>query len=156
MNATDQAKNGFKTFIITLAISLFLFSIIYYVATDISQPVSIESTDELDKPISRNTDNKDTVKDEDSFLASAETAGTASVFEDLANQKLDVPQKTVLGGADTRESTQSTVPATGVLGVTYAFTLSISAIAFGTYFLVIEPRRRALARFERRVTNDLN
>lgn len=145
MNATDQAKNGFKTFIITLAVSLFLFSIIYYIATDISQSVNIESgTEEVSNPTSFNVSKE---------VASAEIA---SVFGDLAEQDIDVPQKMVLAGSDTAETTQSTVPATGSLDITYALALSLSAIAFGLYFLVVEPRRKALSKFEQRVTKELN
>ena len=137
MNATDQAKNGFKTFIITLVISLVIFSVIYYVATDTSQPISIE--DGVQK--------QSNAQDSDAVVAVA--SNDSSVFKELSSQKLNVPQRNVLGSAATTETTQSTVPSTGITEITYAFILSLAVLGLGAYAWVTNPRAKALRIFEK-------
>jgi hypothetical protein len=141
MNNSIQAKNGFKTFMLTLVVSLFVFSIVYYIASDTSsKKVDIEEnnvTGSVSKPAT----------------VAANTSGSA--FEDLSKQKMNVPQRAVLAGS-TVETTQSTIPVTGSTEITYAFLISMIAIFAGAYYLVFYPRKRALAEFEDRVTRDLD
>ena len=42
MNSSNQSKNGFKTFLITVSLSLVVFSALYYVITDSRDNVDIE------------------------------------------------------------------------------------------------------------------
>lgn len=151
MNNSTTAKNGFKTFILTLAISLVAFSVIYYVQTEVATKVSIENSDTVGQL------NTDSTKKVAVVPAAVETApAEASIFKVLADDKTVVAKRVVLGGATTTETTQSTVPATGITEITYAFILSISLTLFGAYLFIYEPRRKALLSFERSVKRDLN
>jgi hypothetical protein len=142
MNNSTIAKNGFKTFILTLAVCLIVFSVIYYIQTDSSNKVNIESTDKVSQA------------KEDASKQVASAADT-SVFKAITNDKTQVPTKAVLGSATTTETTQSTVPTTGITEITYAFVVSLGITLFGVYLFVYEPRRRALLDFERKVKKDL-
>lgn len=142
MNNSTIAKNGFKTFILTLAVSLIVFSVIYYIQTDASNKVNIESTDKISQ----------TKENTPKQVASA---ADTSVFKAITNDKTQVPTKAVLGSATTTETTQSTVPTTGITEITYAFVVSLGITLFGVYLFVYEPRRRALLDFERKVKKDL-
>lgn len=143
MNSTEQAKNGFKTFVITLSISLILFSIVYYVLTDATGKINIESEDQAQFKVT---------EDKVSVTKSSATTQTASVFGDLKDQKsvTSTSQKVVLGTADTTETSQSTVPSTGILSTTYALIMSLSATLLAFYFL-IQSRRKALLNFEKEI-----
>src|SRR3989344_717447 len=144
MNNSIQAKNGFKTFLLTLMISFGVFGLIYYLATFNTQhKVDIEAP----SPVQAEEENKD----EDAKVLSANTNQVVreSAFENLKNQEVNVPTREVLAGAD--ESTESTVPETGSTEITLGFMLSIIIAALGGYLLLIAPRKRALDNFERRV-----
>ncbi len=131
---TSQSLKGLKTFITTLLVSLFLFGAVYYVMSSTgSKPADIEKT--LD----------------DTTIGAVEPAksnlASASVFEDLSKQKLDVPVKNVLAGAT--QSTQSTVPGTGSVEITVGLMLSLLALGSGFYVFAKNPRKVALRDFER-------
>ncbi|EKE00046.1 MAG: hypothetical protein ACD_22C00100G0010 [uncultured bacterium] len=152
MNNSEVAKNGFKTFLITLLLTLVLFSVVYYLASDSSLKVDIEKGD---------TSNVVSVKKDATTVgkvaavandSSGEFVVKQSAFEALNKQKTASPL--VLGAAST-ETTQSTVPATGTTEITYAFVASLCLTAFGFYMLVVSPRKKALANFERNVTGRL-
>jgi hypothetical protein len=139
MNNSTVAKNGFKSFILTLAVSLLVFSVIYYVQTSSSNKVNIESTDKTtqanaDSPAVPATENK-------------------SAFKDIKASDQAVAERVVLGGAT--ETSESTVPGTGVTGITYAFAVSVGMVLLGAYLFIYEPRRRALLDFEKRVKRGL-
>ncbi|KKS21063.1 MAG: hypothetical protein UU80_C0035G0003 [candidate division WWE3 bacterium GW2011_GWA1_41_8] len=140
MNNSTQAKNGFKSFILTLSISLAVFGLIYYLATYSTQsnvdiedmtPAQAETSTEL----SANTNMGQVVRE--------------SVFEDLKDQEVNVPKREVLAGTD--EVTESTVPETGSTEITISLLLSVIIAALGGYLLFIGPRKKALDNFERRV-----
>jgi hypothetical protein len=142
MNNSTIAKNGFKTFILTLAVSLVVFSVIYYIQTDVSTKVNIESSDKVSQTKEKNS-------------KEVSSAADSRVFKTIADEKTQASERAVLGGATTKETTQSTVPATGITEITYAFVVSLGLILFGVYLFVYEPRRKALLDFERRVKKDL-
>jgi hypothetical protein len=142
MNNSTIAKNGFKTFILTLAGSLVVFSVIYYIQNDVSNKVNIENNDKISQT------KEETSKD-------VASAADSRVFKTIIDDKTKVPERAVLGGATTTETTQSTVPTTGITEITYAFVVSLGLTLFGVYLFVYEPRRRALLDFERRVKRDL-
>lgn len=147
MNSFDHAQKGFKTFIVTLTISLVVFSILYYF---------LSNKPEAD--INGNTGAKETAT-VSGYVASA------SPFEDLANKKMDVPRRAVLAGTtvagetdpnsipvETAAAPQASpsVPNTGTTEVTIAFVVSGILLLIGFYVLYLNPRKLALQSFERR------
>jgi len=183
MNSKEQAKKGFKTFILTLVISLVIFSGIYYVINSeqdddyygdynkVEEKVDVlgseagaGGTNEVDKVSER-----DTTEDE-------------SVFADLAEQKMDEEQgRQVLAGSDsvdttstidtttiidttvvadttidtTAEVAQTTVPDTGVSGPTVGVVLTLIILGFAAYIMFLGPRNVALHNFEKDFLDDL-
>jgi len=144
MSNTYQAKSGFKSFVLTLSLSLVIFSALYYVVTDMSKEVDIEKEEEQ---------NKVTVNTED------------SIFKRLSEQTSNNREGTVLAGAETaggtpstldtaEETTESTVPDTGsntFMGIATGFILLTAAL----YMIINGPRKLALSEFEKDVLKDL-
>lgn len=141
-----QAKNGFKTFIITLSISLVVFSALYYFITDSSPEISIE--------------------DDNVEVSSVEVVNEddPSVFGTIAMESKTIPatgqQAAVLAGTDvvdTTETTQSTtpVPDTGSTQITMGLLVSFVILSLGTYLIKLGPRNLALASFEQRVKRQI-
>lgn len=147
MNYETQAKNGFKTFIITLCISLVAFSAIYYLVSDATGNVDIESIDKQNEQ-SANFEVKEQVAGTTS-QANNETK-QETVFSEIAQKPTNAKStlanaNTVLGAAT--ETTQSTVPNTGsetLVGAALAGMFFSVAI----YLLFIGPRKLALESFE--------
>ena len=134
-----QAKNGFKTFVITLSLALVIFSSLYYLVTGSSSNVNIE--DDLESS---------------NELAQAESK--PSVFEDISKESAANTLPVVLAGADSTETTETTtaVPDTGTAGITYALFASTALLAFGAFVVGRGPRKLALSSFEERVIKTLN
>ena len=122
MNSKKQAQKGFKTFILTLAISLAVFSGIYYIINvEDDSPVmkttsEDESTNVLDARVAETANNN-----EETLGEKSERPEEESVFADLAVAKsVGVGEEdtdetgAVLAGADVGETTESTVPDTGI------------------------------------------
>ena len=186
MNANEQAQKGFKTFILTLSISLIVFSVIYYLISNNSnfeqnsdlvgdssntQPVVNAEAAEVVQPeapaeiVEAPTEPQvdetvavAAVEEEvtEALVAEAESevagiATEASVFEQLASQTGTTRQTgAVLAGAS--ESSQSTVPVTGVTSVTFGLIASL-VIFFGVMlFMSKDPRRFAMSGFEKKMT----
>ena len=184
MNANEQAQKGFKTFILTLSISLIVFSVIYYLISNNSnfeqnsdlvgdssntQPVVNAEAAEVvqpeapaeivEAPTEPQVDETVAVVEEEvteALVAEAESevagiATEASVFEQLASQTGTTRQTgAVLAGAS--ESSQSTVPVTGVTSVTFGLISSL-VIFFGVMlFMSKDPRRFAMSGFEKKMT----
>ena len=78
----------------------------------------------------------------------------ASLEQVRRGKEVDAEAKVVLAGAE--QSTQSTVPDTGVAGMTIGLIISIALFAFFAYIVFINPRKYALSRFERGVMDDLD
>ena len=156
MNSNTQAQKGLKTFLLTLVISLVVFSAIYYIINaDTPEKNSYEGAAESSLNVQRNS--------------SADTAtlgdtNTRSVFGELASteaQDYDVQPRQVLSGAeeydeDTIETTQTTVPVTGIFGPTFGLLLSSLSLGLGAYLIFLGPRKSALASFEKGVIKDLD
>jgi hypothetical protein len=146
MNQAEQAQKGFKTFILTLSISLIVFSAVYYFITNSS---SISSTPDIE------SDSKMSSQDssEPSSVASAE-----SVFNKLATTKTpDVQPQAVLAATSTAlEPTQASgTPQGGVTSITMGLITSVAIFLFGMYVIARDPRRLAIQEFERKIRNDL-
>lgn len=179
MNSKTQATKGFKTFILTLMISLIVFSAIYYIINTEQEESTFSERREVEQPLNSmetatlgETDvrEKEVPVTEDKPVEGV--GGEGSVFEKLANQKMDnVPQRQVLAGADTADTTavvatestvdtteveQSTVPATGISGPTLGIVLTLVILGFAAYIMFIGPRNIALYNFEKDVLDDLD
>lgn len=148
MNSFDHAQKGFKTFVVTLTLSLVAFSVLYYFLSNKSEA-----------DINNNNVAKETA-------ASASYVASASPFEDLANKKIDVPKRAVLAGStvagetdpnpivatgsSATAQTSASVPNTGSTEVTIAFIMSGIFLLIGFYVLYLNPRKLALQSFERK------
>lgn len=152
MNPETQAKNGFKTFVVTLSVSLVIFSALYYVINDTSSNVDIEEYQtSKDKTVAFETEVED-----------VKGTTTKSAFGVLANTPpTEEPQ--VLGGTDDTtttdtttttedETSESTVPETGTETL-FGTMLAVGMFSIALYFIVAGPRKFALANFEDRATN---
>src|SRR4030042_4042044 len=112
MNNSTQAQKGFQTFILTLSVSLIIFSVIYYFVTNLNK------TPDISEDI-----NKDVTKEEViSYEKEQQAVDESPVFRKLAEQDMETPRRAVLAGATqgggsggNDETTQSTpVPTSGV------------------------------------------
>lgn len=146
MNNSYQAKNGFKTFLVTLVISLGVFGLVYYLTSYPTYEVDIES--------STGGESVGVVESAKSDLVSDDPVKVEkSPFGELNTQTPDVPRRTVLAGADTtEETTESTtpVPDTGMMGMTVSLFASLLVLAGGLYYIYLGPRSLALKSFEDR------
>src|SRR3990167_4629725 len=111
-----QAKSGFKTFIVTLGVSLLLFGVLYYVLSGTSVTPNIESEPDAQEVVNSDTVSKVEVAGVAEVKGAQNSQNEKSVFSDISKKKPDVPVKAVLAGAN--EATQSTTPATGTTSIT--------------------------------------
>lgn len=145
----SQAKKGLSTFVLTLSISLIVFSAIYYFMTS-NADVSGE-----------NDLNPSAVSVYQEKNADGEEK---TVFGEIASVDPNTTSRQVLAGTDAevleeipvRQTTSSnTAPETGITSITIglfsALTLFISAIIF----VYKGPRKFALNSFEKRTTKGL-
>ncbi len=146
MNNAQTAKNGFKTFIITLVVSLTVFGFFYYVLSARTKTPDIEK-----ETSSAITNSKDTLAL--SVNPNSSEDQVTSPFKDLSQNKMEIKKKVVLS-----ESTQSTssVPDTGGTGITMGLIISSVILLLGFYVVYIGPRKYALNRFEKKVLDDFD
>jgi len=151
----DQARKGLSTFVLTLSISLIVFSTIYYLmTTNSSEP------EEISSPISA------VVTDETS--AEPEVHGDSSqstIFGEIASADPKDSYKQVLAGADemtepaTTTVTQTTQSNsnlnTGVTSITLGLVFSLVIFVFTIIFVSKNPRKLALSTFEKKTTKGL-
>ncbi len=144
----ETAKKGFKTFILTLSVSLIVFSVIYYALTTIaSRQEQAELSQTTDTEIS-------------AAIHPSPTEEPSSPFQQLATANVDQYKGAVLAGATvspTPTSTQSTtsVPATGVVSITLGLLFSLVAFVGGMYVMSNNPRKVALDGFEKNILKKL-
>lgn len=154
MSSTQQAKDGFKTFITTFVVSLVVFGAFYYFVSDsAANDVSIE---DASSAIGYTATPEQSAGAQPSIQgASADSSNdNASPFGELARQEVNVDEKTVLAGAT--QTTQSTVPETGTASITIGLISSLLLFALFIYIVFINPRKYALSRFEKRVIEKLD
>lgn len=150
MNNNYQAKNGFKTFIITLSVSIFVFSSIYYL---VAQGFNKDTTETSIEAAPTTTTQVQQNLTGDSVFGEISKKSMENVTPQVAGASDEKPQ--VLAGSDVNETTQSTVPDTGSNTMFVAFVIAMSAIALGAYVFLIGPRKFALGSFEKRVIKEL-
>ena len=144
MNNSTQAQKGFKTFLATLFISFLVFSAVYYFATEASLDLSVDDSLELTAAAPQAQD--DVLGTQDT--QEQETDEAQSVFGEIANRDPQVEAKAVLAGEDTSETTTPAVPNTGTSGITVGIIFSLGVFGSGIYYLITDPRKKALKAFE--------
>jgi hypothetical protein len=142
----DQtAKAGFKTFVITLGVSLALFGVLYYfISASTTKESNIENTE-----VSENNSNALAV-------ATTETVPTdttkkderAAVFDELTK---NAPSAVL---AASSQSTTS-VPVTGSTEITIALLSALGLLGYGALVYIKNPRRAAIENFENSITKRL-
>ncbi len=171
MNTSTQAQKGFKTFLLTLIISLAVFSAIYYVVNSSSSSGSDYSSSETDYTSSTyvKTDSAQagTLGASDSAADNVKKptpkSQETSVFKELASADMHVAQRQVLAGSDDTldvyeedDAAESTVPDTGLVSPTYGLLFSLVALSLAAYVFYIGPRRSALSAFEKDILDELD
>jgi hypothetical protein len=162
----EQAKSGFKTFIVTFGVSLLVFGVFYYIITDYSaQDINIEDTGDIIGHTkvtgSLAQDVQGVSNSEDESKSSETSSGTvneevASPFGELAQKEVNAEPRIVLAEAtgQTTQTTQSTVPDTGITSITAGFLVSIILLSFFVYVVFVNPRKYALTKFEKEIRKD--
>ena len=148
MNSTDQAQKGFKTFVLTLIVSLFVFTALYLV-------VNSDSLAGKESQVSQANVSDGQVASAQIIKDDTAVPAKASAFEQLSTQQLQVQSKAVLAASTTPGSTESTVPDTGITGPTAAAFVASISISIAAYLILAGPRKLALSYFERHVIDDL-
>lgn len=151
----ENAGKSFKTFVLTLSVSLIIFSVIYYAMT-----INSSTQESFDSELSMNSVIKEEVK-------GAETQ--KSVFSDIASKDPGVKPKEVLAGS-TVATTPTTVTTpvvaqttqsaanlqTGTFSVTAGLFISLAMFLATIVFVSNNPRRLALSSFEKNALKDLD
>ncbi len=155
---SDSAKSGFKTFILTLSISLIVFSVIYYLVTNGSEDSNTAAYQASVAPAAV-TEEPKAVLGAEAETPSAVEAEESSVFGDLAEADVKTPSTgsaAVLAGATSSPTTQTTssVPETGLVGITAGLLISLVFFLTGMYYISSNPRKAALSGFEKKVLKD--
>ncbi|MFC1700318.1 hypothetical protein ACFLZ4_01580 [Patescibacteria group bacterium] len=135
-----SAASSFRTFILTLSISLIVFSAIYYVM----------SSSGMDTDIFENSLSDSSIMEE-----SVKGTSSESVFGEIATKEPETKPRFVLAGVDeVVETTESTVPATGILSITGGFFGALIFFIAGLIIVASNPRKLALNTFEKTVTRE--
>lgn len=164
---SDSAQKGFRTFILTLSISLIVFSVAYYALTNIPHEEATANKFQVKEKetaynVKSESDSKSVFGD---IRDSADNSAVLAAEDDLSGLDEDViidedtaddtaTTTTVTTTTTTSETTQSTtaVPNTGVFSITAglfsAFILFVAALTFVTF----NPRKLALDSFEKDIT----
>jgi len=152
-NSSTQAQKGFRTFVLTLSVSLIVFSLVYYFISESQVGMESNALVKQDqpkveaKPLSANLEEKD-------------ESATESVFKKIADSKVELRERAVLAGTDTvdvdpvEQPSPSQVPQTGIFGITAGFIISTFSFLTALYVVGKGPRKLALSSFERKITKD--
>ncbi len=141
MNNSESAKRGFRTFILTLSISLIIFSAVYYALTTYN-PKSKPAEEQTVASAGDSSPNVQGAKDK------------RTVFGEIANNKPQEQAQEVLAGATSApQTTQSTtsVPVTGFTEMTIGLLLSLGLFVGAMVYNLINPRKFALSNFEKKL-----
>jgi len=149
---SETASKGFKTFILTLAISLIVFSGIYYFVTNYASDQSFVAVSDTEVSYKKSTEEveKESVQ--------GTTDSRSNSFKELIEKDdLGVAPQQVLAGAEIAEVTETTesttaVPETGAFGITLGLVLSFVLFGAGLFVVYLNPRNLAISGFEKKVT----
>ena len=151
----DSGKKGFGTFILTLSISLIVFSTIYYLMTN--------SSSESDQPDTSLSSVSKVVDQNAPPSVQGDADSQKTIFGEIAEVNPSVPYKQVLAGA-TEAETDATVsqttqsPAnldTGITSITLGLFFALILFSATIVFVYNNPRKMALSTFEKKTTKDL-
>ncbi|KKS02402.1 MAG: hypothetical protein UU55_C0015G0009 [candidate division WWE3 bacterium GW2011_GWC2_41_23] len=147
---------------LTLSISLIVFSVVYYLVTNSSGDSSAAPYQASTAPVV-----VEAVPSEAPALSAGteQVAGTSdsSVFGEIVDKPVNavsVGTAAVLAGATSAPTaTQttgsgSTVPETGVVGITAGLLVSLVFFLTGMYYISSNPRKAALSGFEKKILKD--
>lgn len=163
----SQSTKGLSTFVLTLSISLIVFSAIYYMMTtnsvsqdDYKVEVVSESkvTEEVtQQPISQNTEDVETAVASEKEDVKKEDK---TVFGKLASASPESYKGQVLAGADPLPSGSAPVVQqssasleTGVTSITAGLVSSFILFISAMVFIYRNPRKLALNTFEKKITS---
>ncbi len=157
----NQAKKGLSTFILTLSISLIVFSTIYYFMTSTSDS---DYEDSSVPSIISNVNSGDPVQKIDESPEVAGDSTERSVFEEIANVNPNTKSRQVLAGADETVPTTTTVRETttsdpnlntGITSITFGLFFALFLFLYSIIFVYKNPRKLALNSFEKRTSKGL-
>jgi len=168
---SDSAKSGFKTFILTLSISLIVFSVVYYLVTNTGAGDSSAPYQASIAPVTTGSLPSDALALEtgtevagvsDTSSDSSTFSTDSSVFGEIVDKPVGavtVNAGVVLAGATSSPTTQTTgsgaaVPETGVVGITAGLLVSLVFFLTGMYYIASNPRKSALGGFEKKILKD--
>ena len=149
-----QSTKGLSTFVLTLSISLIVFSAIYYFMT------TKASTSEYDAFNVSVIDEKKSEESSSKPVSQKNTDEGNSVFGKLASSSQDSNSGQVLAGTDVVETevpaevpqtTQSNLE-TGVTSITFGLISALALFVSGMVFIHKGPRKAALSTFEKNIT----
>ena len=161
MNNSDSAKKGFRTFILTLSISLMVFSGLYYALTTYNpkkdsgeEKIEAVNTTDLNGSDSGREDVPSIVT-KDSDTPSVQGAkDEKTVFGAVAKNKPTTrPQEVLAGATSAPQTTQSVtpVPSTGFTEMTLGLVLSLALFIGAMVYNFLNPRKLALSNFEKKI-----
>ena len=145
VSRSTSAASSFRTFILTLSVSLIIFSVIYYFMSSSGNNLEVFENSLSDSSIAE-VEKK-----------AVQGAKSESIFGEIVAKDPDTQARFVLSGADeaieTTEST-TTVPETGMFSVTVGL-ISAFVLFLGSLIVISsDPRKLALNTFEKSVTRD--
>lgn len=160
-----QSTKGLSTFVLTLSISLIVFSAIYYFMTT---KTSVSEYDDFNVGVVNEIEPEES---EPTPLTEKNTDKESSVFGKLADSSPDSYSGQVLAGTDAVESEVPTevpaeVPAevsettqsnleTGVTSITFGLISALALFISGMVFIHKGPRKVALNTFEKNITGKI-
>jgi hypothetical protein len=156
----SQQTKGLSTFILTLSISLIIFSAAYYLMTYKSSQPENSSDPSVANVVVKEEESNNPVTDA--------SGGDKTVFGSIASAKPNTAYRQVLSGSDavpsgtqvddvstTPQTTASANLETGVTSVTVGLILSFVLFAFTMVFVYKDPRKIALSTFEKKASKGL-
>lgn len=147
-----NAGKSFKTFLLTLSVSLILFSAVYYfLTTNASKPESLDTS--LSQEVVKQVSDNSNVKDQGQ-VAGSSTENT--VFGTIASKETGGQTRQVLAGSTETQQTTTTVPVTGTTSVTVGLFSALMFFIAGLFVVSKNPRKLALNAFEKNVTKSVD
>ena len=149
-----NAGKSFRTFLLTLSVSLILFSAVYYfLTTNASKPESLETS------FNKNENVTNKVVDNSEATDNGEVAGAVTektVFSEIATKGTGGQVRQVLAAAADAPQTTTTAPNTGTTSVTIGLFSALVFFVASLFVVSKNPRRLALNTFEKNITKSVN
>ncbi len=146
-----SAGRSFRTFLLTLSVSLILFSTVYYfLTTNASRPEALETS------LNEKTVKK--VSDDSEVKNQGEVAGLAAktVFGEIASKETGGQVRQVLAGSTDTPQTTTAAPSTGTTSVTIGLFSALIFFIASLFIVSKNPRKLALSSFERKISDSMD